>query len=446
MSFKAIINNQFRVYAAQKFIEGLLETQLSNNNLFLWIGKVKPWSNDSNPDQPNDTVSARLASYADMIAMKKVSPSDVSLVIPRNNWTASTVYSQYSDQGAIYSGVYYDQYEPLTGVNPFFVVTDENNIYKCLGNNNGAVSSVKPTGTGTSNIVTGDGYTWKFMYQLSSQDIQKFLTTSWIPIHYIPFNDGSLQWTVQQTAVSGAIEIINLTAGGTGYGSAPTVTVTGDGTGCTATATVTTGVVTAITIVTKGTGYTHATVSFGGPGINAAATAVISPPGGHGSDPINELGAMYALVSVKLQYDESGKITVSNDFRKFGLVINPQKFGNGQPQLYTSLIGTVTTNLTLTSVTGTFSPDDVVTGATSTATGIVVDYTSGTGVLRVAQVAGTFTTEPLNDTTSSASATVSTIRNPDVKANSGAILQTEHMTPITRNPTQLEDFKIVIPF
>jgi len=79
-------------------------------------------------------------------------------------------------------------------------------------------------------------------------------------------------------ALGGGLSELNLTAGGTGYTSAPTVAITGGGgTGATATASVSGGAVTGFTITNPGTGYTSApTVGLtGGAGTGAAATAVV---------------------------------------------------------------------------------------------------------------------------------------------------------------------------
>ena len=77
------------------------------------------------------------------------------------------------------------------------------------------------------------------------------------------------------------IDAFTITAGGTGYTSAPTVVITpilsSEGTGATATATVAGGAVTAITLTNAGSGYADgATVSFsGGGGSGAAATCTV---------------------------------------------------------------------------------------------------------------------------------------------------------------------------
>jgi len=77
------------------------------------------------------------------------------------------------------------------------------------------------------------------------------------------------------------IDAFTITAGGTGYTSAPTVAITpilsSEGTGATATATVSGGAVTAITLTNAGSGYADgATVSFsGGGGSGAAATCTV---------------------------------------------------------------------------------------------------------------------------------------------------------------------------
>jgi len=98
-----------------------------------------------------------------------------------------------------------------------------------------------------------------------------------------PNEANGVQATAVATIVANAVSYITLTEAGTGYTAAPTVTLSGGGgSGATAIASYTTfkpGTV-SVTVLNGGSGYTNAaniTVSFsGGGGANAAATAVTS--------------------------------------------------------------------------------------------------------------------------------------------------------------------------
>lgn len=88
-----------------------------------------------------------------------------------------------------------------------------------------------------------------------------------------PLNYGSNDWpfewippavilstaTATATTTSGSVSAVNVVSGGSGYTSAPAVTFSGGGgTGAAATAVVTDGVVTAVNVTNGGTGYTSA--------------------------------------------------------------------------------------------------------------------------------------------------------------------------------------------
>ena len=47
----------------------------------------------------------------------------------------------------------------------FFVLTDQNNVYKCLYNNKVKLSTVKPAAYNTFHYIRC--YTWKYMYTMS---------------------------------------------------------------------------------------------------------------------------------------------------------------------------------------------------------------------------------------------------------------------------------------
>ena len=207
----AIITNAFRTYNADNFI-----SSFSTNKVYLMIGKATAWSGadlrqyagtptDTSLPTPIDTTSAPYVHHTDMLAAKVLNSTDISHVVKRVDWTTSTVYAEYSH-------LQDDQIDQT-----FFVMTDQYNVYKCISNYGGAASTVKPTGQLATIIETSDNYRWKFMYEVQQADVLKYVTTDWIPVKYLTSDDGNAQWDVQQAAVDGAIDHIDVTAGGTGY-------------------------------------------------------------------------------------------------------------------------------------------------------------------------------------------------------------------------------------
>lgn len=188
---------------AQTFIS---TTQPSSTVIVGANAYIRKQFSDSNPPTPTDSYQDTYYDiWRNIIAVKRIQSSDVSHVATRYNWTNNTVYTQYTDTNA------------NLGNSQFYVITADNNVYKCLDNNRNAASTVKPTGTSTSILSTSDGYRWKYMYTVSSGSALKFLTTDWMPVQTLTANNGTAQWNVQQNAANGAIHHINIVANGTGY-------------------------------------------------------------------------------------------------------------------------------------------------------------------------------------------------------------------------------------
>jgi hypothetical protein len=101
----------------------------------------------------------------------------------------------------------------------FYVITDEFNVYKCLDNNNGAVSEFKPIGTTVDPVTFPDGYMWKFLYNIPIALRTKFLTDDYVPVVTALRN---------QFYSNGNIQTVRVDQAGSGYTSA-TISVQGDG-------------------------------------------------------------------------------------------------------------------------------------------------------------------------------------------------------------------------
>ena len=120
----------------------------------------------------------------------------------------------------------------------------------------------------------------------------------------------------------------------------PALTIKGDGDDAVAIATIdtTANSISTVEIVNRGSGYSFADViisSNGDSTVAANLTPSLSPPGGHGSDAINELYASRAGISVTYANNESNTIPTTNDYRSVGIIKDPL-FANVELTLTTS--------------------------------------------------------------------------------------------------------------
>jgi hypothetical protein len=337
----AIVTNKIRLSTAKQFVESFDET--SPTSYYLFIGKSTTWNDDLSPTVPVDSPDVQYYIHEDIIFMKKLQANNITHAIRRYNWTTGVYYREYSHDIDLFATVNRTSAGALSpsDVTPFYVVTttnDEYRIYKCVNNNIGAASTIDPstidTGTGegdtTGNnglIYCSDGYIWKFMYSISDADMLKFVTSDWIPVKTVKYNDSSRQWAVQSAARDGAIEVIDVISAGSGYSVAPTITIPSPHKGGTQavsqTITISGGsVVTPIKLSTVGTGYYKQptiTVSSG----NLNVRAILSPKGGHGFDAVSELGGVAVMIYVELSGSESSQLITLNDYRRIGIIVDP---------------------------------------------------------------------------------------------------------------------------
>jgi len=201
-----IVTQNFRINNATNFYNVFQDNSVP---IYLFIARSFPWPNDNSPPTPTDTVEERKHTFDNILGVKRIGASDVVFGAPNTPWASGTVYAMYTSNTA-YQGT-------DTAPANFYVVTDDLNVYKCLNNNNGAPSTINPSGTLTQSFTTADGYQWKYMLSVNTADALKFLTSNYIPVRTLTVDDGSPQWDVQQAAVVGAIETIIPVATGTGY-------------------------------------------------------------------------------------------------------------------------------------------------------------------------------------------------------------------------------------
>lgn len=427
-----------------------------DKNLFLSIGKITEWSGrgtDQSPPQSIDSVRDDTDLWRGIFAHKRIDRSDVSLVVRRYDWQPTVVYTAYRDDLDLF-----DDFDPA----PFYVLVDDERVYKCIDNNDGAQSLVAPTHTDSQIRRLSDGYRWKFLYQIPESK-RKFLTKTqgdsigYMPVEYVDYlrlnDERILQWNAQQAAVDGEIAFIKINpdvkpfvvsdtcvfpsanntvvadvalgatgitltspslilkpnyydgmvlsidsgqgqgqrrristftpSGGGGaafvavsdpfsasisgggdastFSIVPNIRVVGDGSaysntynpyatsaevtvrfGATADFSVAGAtscadffelrrLVDSIELVDGGKDYTFADLEFvkglvvptDKVLLDDLAEAVMSPPGGHGSNPVKELGCSSLMLSKEYSQDEEGKVSTENEYRQFAIILNP---------------------------------------------------------------------------------------------------------------------------
>ena len=396
--------------------------------------------------------------------------------IPRRNWTTGTTYDKYehniSASNTANSGAtnLFDS--------TFVVMNSSYAVYKVIDNDGNTASTVEPTSTSNSIFTTSDNYKWKYMYSLTSAETLNFMSTDFIHV--------STDSTVSAAAVDGALDTIEIIAGGSSFNTSSGSTISaipirGDGSSGVASVTISSGAITAASVTTAGTGYTYAYIrvadiiaatNAGGAGTGANLNVIIPPKGGHGANAVKELGGFYVMMNKSLVGIEgTSDIGVANDFRRIGLVRDPYNFGtttvasaSTRRQLYATVFS---------SVSGTFTADEEINQATTGAVGKVVEFDSTNKILYYYQTrfpdVGTDTNgnltafsgaNAITGQSSSAAATPNTSNSntvngvvfssgyssPELAFDSGDIIYVEERSPITRASDQTENIKLIVEF
>ena len=179
----------------------------SPDNYFLFLGRPSPWTSpydDNNPPPAVDTLNTDLEAWRNMIALAKINKSNALVGAARYDWSYNTVFDQFDDSVDLFEEGNERQ---------FYCITDDFNVYKCISNNYGVGSTVKPTAITSEEQITEDGYVWKFMFKVR-EELYDFLTTDFIPIEKLEniiFNDErTLQNDVRIAATPASIDNIVL--------------------------------------------------------------------------------------------------------------------------------------------------------------------------------------------------------------------------------------------
>jgi hypothetical protein len=283
------------------------------------------------------------------------------------------------------------------------------------------------------------------------------MDSDWIPVPV-----GSQTPNATTTSGRGSIDAIILTNGGTKYeASNTTITITGDGSGATANLTFSSGVITDVNIFNPGSNYTYANVSITSANTqasNAAAYAPVSPVGGHGYDPVSELGCNHIMYTVEFNSAETldgiEYVPTDIDYRQVGLLINPTSLDT-YPAFANGSIYDLSTQITVASGAGTFKPDESVTQTDINPnsitygqvvfSGTVLSFNTSTNVIKLINTNGTPVTSA-SIVSATCTRTLLAVTTPKFMKFSGYISYIQNRSAVQRSSDGIEQFKFVLGY
>lgn len=401
----AIITDQIRILNAKNFRAGVVT---STNSYYTFVGLPNSTDYDStwetSPPSPRDSFDNENNHWDSMLAMKKITSSDIMHVVPKRIWSSGVKYDMYrhdinaGNTAAVSSST--NLYSSF-----FYVMNKDFRVYMCLQNGTspdnptGKPSLDEPLFTDLEPRVagsSGDDYIWKYLYTLSPADIIKFDSTEFMPVpnNWETSSDNAL---VRDNAVGGSIKIVTVTNKGLNVGAANLqyrdVPIKGDGIGAQCTITVDeNSQISSVEVSNQGSGYTYGTVDLVAGGVPTGTTrptfdVIIPPQGGHGHDIYKELGASNLLLYARIENDiQDPDFVTGNKIARVGIVENPTELGSSTilTKSKASVVGALKLvgagYSTAEFVANSFITQTIALG--TTAVGRVVSYDQTTGVLK----------------------------------------------------------------
>lgn len=207
-------------------------------------------------------------------------------------------------------------------------------------------------------------------------------------------------------------------------------------------------------VANTGSNYSYANVTISSSlGSGATAIAPASPIGGHGYNPVSELGCRHIMLTCRFTRDEGGKLPTDIDFRQIGLLVNPYSYfgtsiGRANADIYKT-----TTDFVVSQGFGAYTPDETVfqsvngllSSATFTAT--VLSFDVPTNTVKLINTQGTANSSALlYGDTSGTSRVVVQQQTPEFIPYSGYLTYLENREPVQRNIDGSEIFKLVLGY
>ena len=348
----AIVTDQFRILNAGNFVDSVTDT---SNSYYVFVGLSNPAATGYGKDADWDTATPSPTDNFDyhgfvgdnMSFGKKVTSANVRRLARKVSWARGTKYEMYRHDYSL------TNLSPITGSSRlydanYYVINSDYKVYICVDNGSSGISTTgnaslnEPTFTDLEPSKAGDGvdgYTWKYLFTVSPNDIIKFDSTDYIslPASWDTSTDAQVT-SVRNNGNSdineNQIKQVYIKDRGQGYSAGSwELNILGDGEGAKCVVDVnSSGNITNAVVSAGGKGYSFGVVDLGpirpvGVGtVNANLIPIIPPAKGHGSDIYTELGADKVLVYARFD-DSTRDFPTDTKFGQIGIVKNPTTIG-----------------------------------------------------------------------------------------------------------------------
>lgn len=171
----AILTSNISAINAAVFVNNIINDE-SNVYLAVAADASHPWENEDVPPTPVDNITDEKTFRERIIGIKRANVINCMLMVPRVNWMVGK------------------EFNPLNKENPspkraldFYCLTNNNLVYQCIGKSEDGIltTSGGEPDLMLDNYTTVDGYTWKFLYDITPNTVNNgMLLDSWMPVPY----------------------------------------------------------------------------------------------------------------------------------------------------------------------------------------------------------------------------------------------------------------------
>jgi hypothetical protein len=488
-----------------KFIEEFVtDVGSSSSNYYVAFGKYFEWPDDNNPPAANASVKeSQINVNKDLLFGKKLNTDNIAYIAKRKTWTSGTVYAYFDhNDPELYNKDYYvinsnnrvykclfNNYGVASTVEPNLTVnngdfnTADGYKWKYLFTVNsakrklfstdeyfpivpeaavvqfaepGAIHVVKVS-SGGNNYINGygtiDSIITPTLLKISNSNassINGAYNNSTLYIYSGSGTGGLSTVTGYVVNTSGkfvttnnAIRNIDSTSL---YRIDPQVYIAGDGTDAKAIATVntSTGQISSIDMVNRGFNYTFADVyivsntEFGS---SANAQVIISPLGGHGADPVTELGCKTLGISISTSLTDNFPEWLR--YRQVSLIYNPKATANNA--LYRDGTFNQILNFEVISAPNLFDEGEVIQGINSKTTATVA-YMNTSSLYVIGDTGNFQPFETLVSLSTGKIVIIASINSKDLIPYTSEVFYYKNLEPISRQGVASEDVKLYFNF